>query len=53
MAGKRKPVVIWRQWGLRGPLSDQVATAREAARRKLTRRDGEKVREISHTKRRN
>lgn len=53
MAGKRKPVVIWREWGLRGPLREQVETAKVARERKLTRRDGEKVRAIeTHTKRR-
>jgi len=53
MAGKRKPVVIWREWGLKGPLREQVATAKAAREGRLTRRDGEKVRAITtHTKRR-
>lgn len=52
MARKRKPVVIWKEWGLKGPLRQQTETAKEAARRGLTRRDGEKVRAITHTTRR-
>lgn len=43
----RKPVRIWRDWGLRGPLTFQVAVAKEAKRRGLTRRDGEAVRELA------
>lgn len=43
----RKPVKIWRNWGLRGPLAFQVAVAKEAKRMGLTRRDGEAVRELA------
>lgn len=48
MGKRRKPVTIWREWGLKGPLRSQLAVAKEAADRKLTRRDGDKVRDLAH-----